>query len=1159
MRTLQIMTCVTVLAIGSGANEAWAQSPLSTAIAYQGQLKLGGVPVTGEADFEFRLWDEAGSGDPPTGGNPAGPTLTFDGQGGNPAPIAVVNGMFTVQLDFGDGTFNGDARWLEIVVTYPSGSGVPTALSPRQPITPAPYALALPGLWPQHNATSPNLIGGYNGNAVTANVAGATISGGGQSGLTNRVTDEGGTIGGGRDNQAGDDAGTTIDALDATVAGGSGNTASGLQSTVSGGRNNTASGQYSAVGGGYLNSASDDGSTVSGGSKNSASGELATIAGGYKNTASGDMSAVGGGEQNSVKGNHATVPGGSYNQAWGVFSLAAGQRAQANHGGSFVWSDSTTESPDVFASTNKNQFLVKALGGVGINTNAPGAALHIGGTAGADGLMFPDGTLQTTAAVGGGGDSLWSESGSDIFYTAGDVGVGTSSPAHPLHVHAGTSTAIHAEVAATSGLARGVDAIVHSINGKGVYGRAQASSGSTAGVLGGSQSPDGVGVDGYNDASEGDAIGIRGITSSPTGFGGYFEGRGYFSNNVGIGTDSPAPGSMLHVIHPSSIAVVGECSGEGTRGYLGTEFGGVVGEADLAGGFGGYFDGRGYFSGNVGIGNDSPDSKLHIVGPNDPTAGPILTLEADTADSAESGRIRFGESTGNLRGAFLHYDGFANELHIGTHNAATSDPADDVNMITLERSTGRVGVHTSVPQQPFHVAGSTYMEGSVGIRTIPSEDLHVAGDSRFDGNVGIGTAPGTLAPLQVVSNTLAGIKSSTSLTLGGAGVWGDASSDTGETFGVYGTALSPDGAGVRGESAGIGVEGIGGTYGLRGEADGSVEFSFGVAGRASTVGGRGVTAYNSATEGDPIAIWGGTGSPGGFGGFFLGNGYFSRALTIGGTWEPSNQLTVRDDPFSTLDPGMELEIQDHVALIENEHPLGETDEAGVLALRAKYYIGRGPGVGFITFYRQSPDIPWAPEVGSIRGNNVGGVTLISMGSDYAEWLPTVDREESFDAGDVVGVVGGRITKNTAGAHHVMVISTGPIVAGNQPPDRSDEHNGYEMAAFIGQVPVKVRGPVAEGDFIIPSGLQDGTGVGVSPEAVTSEQFAQVIGQAWESCDEPGLNRVRAVVGQLPHDPTVARMATRIRELKEETATLRGRLESLEATVARLAFGGNRGE
>ena len=75
--------------------------------------------------------------------------------------------------------------------------------------------------------TSPNLIGGDGGNSVTAGASGATISGGGGSFGSNRVTADFGAIGGGTDNSAGGGP-------NATVGGGVANAAAGESTTVGG-------------------------------------------------------------------------------------------------------------------------------------------------------------------------------------------------------------------------------------------------------------------------------------------------------------------------------------------------------------------------------------------------------------------------------------------------------------------------------------------------------------------------------------------------------------------------------------------------------------------------------------------------------------------------------------------------------------------------------------------------------------------------------------------------------------------------------------------------------------------------------------------------------------------------------------------------------------
>jgi hypothetical protein len=104
-----------------------AQTPLGTTFTYQGQLQNNAVPENGSCDLQFKLFDAA------LGGGQIGSTITDTG-------ITVTNGLFTVTLDFGAGAFVGNARWLEIAVACPSGSGF-TTLSPRQELTPSPNAL----------------------------------------------------------------------------------------------------------------------------------------------------------------------------------------------------------------------------------------------------------------------------------------------------------------------------------------------------------------------------------------------------------------------------------------------------------------------------------------------------------------------------------------------------------------------------------------------------------------------------------------------------------------------------------------------------------------------------------------------------------------------------------------------------------------------------------------------------------------------------------------------------------------------------------------------------------------------------------------------------------------------------------------------------------
>jgi hypothetical protein len=101
-----------------------------TVFTYQGQLSLGGAPASGSFDLTFTLYTKN------SGGNPAAGPLTN-------AATAVTNGLFTVTLDFGAGTFTGPEYWLEVDVQTNGASGF-IILSPRQQVTATPYAIYAP-------------------------------------------------------------------------------------------------------------------------------------------------------------------------------------------------------------------------------------------------------------------------------------------------------------------------------------------------------------------------------------------------------------------------------------------------------------------------------------------------------------------------------------------------------------------------------------------------------------------------------------------------------------------------------------------------------------------------------------------------------------------------------------------------------------------------------------------------------------------------------------------------------------------------------------------------------------------------------------------------------------------------------------------------------
>jgi len=184
-----------------------------------------------------------------------------------------------------------------------------------------------------------------------------------------------------------------------------------------------------------------------------------------------------------------------------------------------------------------------------------------------------------------------------------------------------------------------------------------------------------------------------------------------------------------------------------------------------------------------------------------------------------------------------------------------------------------------------------------------------------------------------------------------------------------------------------------------------------------------------------------------------------------------------------------------------------------------------------------------------------GVEYTSGHGDYAEWLERVNATEVITRGDIVAVRGGKITKDLTDAEQVMAVSEHPIMLGNLPP-KGDEDKGNNVA-FMGQIPVKIMGPVATGDYILAGSDIPGYGIARAPQDLTPEDMRFVVGRAWETKPGEGPKMVNTVVGihngdyvriLQQYEKRISATEARLDNLSRESAS---RMEALESRVDQL--------
>ncbi len=685
---IALYTCFLWSALAGVAADAAA--PLGSNFSYQGQLKQHGVPVNEVCDFEFRLWsDEVG------GSQVAAAQPVFD--------VSVVNGLFQVQLDFGVAAFVDSERWLDVAVSCPAGGSL-VGISPRQPITAAPFALlaldvamvsdgALTGTYTQPlalthaaNAFSGTFNGTHSGSGAglislnASNVSSGTLA---DARLSANVLFVGGTqtITGAK----------SFSLAPSFTAGGApfavSNTTkvTNLNADLLDGLDSTAFLQSVPV---PLSVSGSDGGFIFRAENASAAVSAAAVSG---------VSTALSGSTRGVFGLSRSVAG------VGVLGLA-----DAATGSSF----------GVYGQSNSTN-------GVGVRGHADGAS---GGTSGVEGTSnSPDGrgvrgiatassganygVFASSASTSGRGIHGWAsaDSGSTVgvegrvsspdgyaaYFTgpAGsrnyferNVGIGTESPAWPLHVVqpsiSNDTRAIHGHASGSSNVNFGVYGETDSLFGRGVQGVAKSTSGPAVGVIGQSESISGTGVLGHALASSGTTVGVRGLASSS-------EGRGVFG--------------LAQALTGTTYGVFGETSSTSGRGVHGL----------AAANSGTTYGVHGQSNSPLGLG---------VYGTA--TASTGLTRGVQGHTSSVSGTGVFGVATaGGNASTFGVWGQVGSTLGTGVRGQALSNTGSTVGVLGEVNSADGFAGYFAGP------AGSrNYFERSVGIgTTAPSVLLQVVG------------------------------------------------------------------------------------------------------------------------------------------------------------------------------------------------------------------------------------------------------------------------------------------------------------------------------------------------------------------------------------------------------------------------------------------------
>jgi hypothetical protein len=533
-RKTVVVSLVVVLTLLIGTSQATGKqagttsvvTPYSFAFTYQGQLRDANGLVSGTCDLKFGLWDAASEG------SQVGNLLEISG-------VQLEEGLFTARLDFGAQAHTGGARWLDVAVRCPAGSGGYETLKPRQELTAAPAALSLALPFRALADNNGPLIFAQNSN--TSGTLSTGIFGSGYVGLTGSSSSVGGM---GVRGSANPDSGVAYGVY------GESSSPSGFgvygQATAESGATLGVSGYSSSISGtgvyGWAGASSGETYGVHGkSSSDSGTGVYGVGRTGVEGTSGFDFGV-------GVQGNATAESGLSV----GVY----GENLSTNGTGVFGWAKADSgETVGVAGTTSSTS-------GKGVYGNATASS---GETYG----VYGESSSNGGAGVYGSGIT-GVEGSSDIYF-----GVGVFGDASGDHGRGILGNGYYGVVGSSSSeLGRGVSGLANARLGIGVYGEATITTSAGVGVEGRSKSPWGKGVFGWAVADTGDTAGVVGYSSSTSGKGVYGKVTAGSGHTTGVYGESEST---------SGRGVVGETTAESGNTF------GVIGYSASPDGYAGFF------------------------------------------------------------------------------------------------------------------------------------------------------------------------------------------------------------------------------------------------------------------------------------------------------------------------------------------------------------------------------------------------------------------------------------------------------------------------------------------------------------------------------------------------------------------------------------------